>query len=402
MADVMDESTPAMPAVSDTRETARAMAPTLTADLCPYCGARLETDAERARCPACKGMLDPLSRQASQNAMGPWAIRDETRPFNPGCSHDTLKALIARGRIRRDTIIRGPTTRQFWMFAANVPGVAVLLGECHACHHAVHPDEFLCGRCGVALSPPTDRQTLGLAPVRLLPGGASAPAIAASAVRPQGTSLPNSPTTPGPIETPPQLRRAAPLSLPVGADPAATDGLSIEDALEAESAAAALARRRHRDRVHTITVTLIVAVAAMTTLAVLLAVMALRKDPTPATQADPAASAATPPTTTPTPPLPPASTDAKSLPPADAMPATPVAMVDGVPVDAGLEPWHERIAEAAALETSESPDEVRRAIDLLEAVVAEASEASPDGAGFPIVRARIAALRERLKSLAQP
>ena len=77
-------------------------------------------------------------------------------------------------------------------------------------------------------------------------------------------------------------------------------------------------------------------------------------------------------------------------------------MVRGVPVDAGLEPWHERIAEAAALETSDSPVDVRRAIDLLEAVVAEASEASPDGAGFPIIRARIAALRERLDGLVQP
>lgn len=401
MAVVMDESTPAMPAVGDTPQISRAVAPALTADLCPYCGTRLETDAERARCPACKGLLDPLSRQASQNAMGPWAMRDEARPFNPGCSYDTLKALVARGRIRRDTIIRGPTTRQFWMFAANVPGVAVLLGECHACHHAVQPDEFLCARCGVALSPPTDRQTLGLAPVRLLPGGASAPAIAASAVRPLAPYPPSTPTMPGPIETPPQLRRAAPLSFPVSADPSATSGLSIEDALEAESAAAALARRRQRDRVHTITVTLIVAVAAMTALALLLAIMALRKDSASPPEKGPTESVAAPPTIAPPAPSP-ASSEAEAAPPADATPASPLAMVSGVPVDAGLEPWHERIAEAAILETSDSPEDVRRAIDLLEAVVAEASEASPAGTGFPIIQARIAALRERLDDLVQP
>src|SRR5881394_2638955 len=65
--------------------------PTLT--VCPYCG---HNSFNNARCDQCKGLLDPLSRQASQNAMGPWFIRDEAAPFRPGCSYETLRALIAR------------------------------------------------------------------------------------------------------------------------------------------------------------------------------------------------------------------------------------------------------------------------------------------------------------------
>ena len=130
----MDESNGRMP-LSETSvppaEQARVdrpHAPSLNAPVCPYCGVRTEPGAER--CGACKGLQDPLSRQATQNAMGPWAVRDDAANCTPGFSYETLRSMVMRGRIRRDTIVRGPTTRQFWMFAANTPGVAVLLGEC--------------------------------------------------------------------------------------------------------------------------------------------------------------------------------------------------------------------------------------------------------------------------------
>ena len=106
--------------------------------ICPYCG---EAQPVGERCRACGGFFDPLSRQATHNAMGPWFVRDPERPFRPGCSYETLVQLIQRGQVTKYSIIRGPTTRQFWTVARHVPGVAHLLGYCHACDGPVDPDE---------------------------------------------------------------------------------------------------------------------------------------------------------------------------------------------------------------------------------------------------------------------
>jgi hypothetical protein len=147
--------------------------------VCPYCG---HESPNQSRCEQCKGLMDPLSRQASQNAMGPWFIRDESAPFRPGCSYETLRALVAKGRVTRRSIIRGPSTRQFWTRASSVPGVAHLLGECHACHTSVTADFARCPACAAEFDCSMDRQSLGLAPIRLLPGHAAPEEIARSMV----------------------------------------------------------------------------------------------------------------------------------------------------------------------------------------------------------------------------
>lgn len=146
-------------------------APPAGAVLCPYCG---HASSNRKECDRCRGVFEPLSRQASQNAMGPWYIRDETNPFRPGCSYATIRALVARKRIDADTVLRGPSTRQFWLRARNTPGVAHLLGECHACHKAAADTAALCTHCGASFEVEDDRQFLGLAEVRTLPNTAAA------------------------------------------------------------------------------------------------------------------------------------------------------------------------------------------------------------------------------------
>lgn len=171
--------------------------------VCPYCGA---LSANTSRCEHCRGLMDPLSRQASQNAMGAWFIRDELAPFRPGCSYETLRGLISRGRLGRDDVLRGPTTRQFWTRATSVPGVAHLLGECHACHCAVEPTDQRCHGCGASFVHEGARQVLGLAPVRLLPGHASPELIAQSMVEslrrveppPAGPARPQAPAPAAP------------------------------------------------------------------------------------------------------------------------------------------------------------------------------------------------------------
>ena len=170
--------------------------------LCPYCG---HLSMNTGRCESCRGYFDPLSRQASQNSMGPWFIRDETNPRRPGCAYDTLCALVRRGKVGAETVLRGPTTRQFWTFARNTPGVAHLLGECHNCHAAAAADDRSCDACGAEFGHTDDRQHLGLAPVHLLPGHTSPEIIAASTLR-----TPLAPVVVAPVEP---VRAAAPVAV---------------------------------------------------------------------------------------------------------------------------------------------------------------------------------------------
>ena len=93
--------------------------------ICPYCG---ETQPHDERCRSCSGLFEPLSRQATHNAMGPWFLRDPDRPFQPGCSYETLVRLVDRGVVTRYSIIRGPTSKQFWTVLA--PCWRLLISPC--------------------------------------------------------------------------------------------------------------------------------------------------------------------------------------------------------------------------------------------------------------------------------
>lgn len=196
--------------------------------LCPYCG---HLSLNTSRCESCRGYFDPLSRQASQNSMGPWFIRDETNPFRPGCSFATLCALIRRGKVGPETVLRGPTTRQFWTFARNTPGVAHLLGECHNCHAPAAADDRACRACGADFVHVEDRQHLGLAPVHLLPGHTSPEIIAASAM----------PTPLAPAAAAPVAAQAAPL---VGSPAAVLPPELLTPALGRVAGSAGAGRRR--------------------------------------------------------------------------------------------------------------------------------------------------------------
>ncbi|UCD75591.1 MAG: hypothetical protein JSV91_01490 [Phycisphaerales bacterium] len=149
--------------------------------ICPYCG---DSQPAADRCRACGGLLDPLSRQATHNEMGPWFIRDPGRSFQPGCSYETLVKLIDRERVNKNTIIRGPTTRQFWNAAKRVPGVAHLLGYCHNCDAMVEPTDHGCHACGVPFGAYLHRNYLGLPDIQPLPDDPDGASGAESAGRP--------------------------------------------------------------------------------------------------------------------------------------------------------------------------------------------------------------------------
>jgi hypothetical protein len=94
--------------------------------------------------------------------MGPWFVRDQERPFGPGISLLAMRGLIEEGRVSRYTIVRGPTTRQLWTVARHAPGLAHLLGYCHACDAPVLPDDEGCGHCGASFLAGGGRDPLGL------------------------------------------------------------------------------------------------------------------------------------------------------------------------------------------------------------------------------------------------
>jgi hypothetical protein len=171
------------------------MARNIVGVLCPYCAA---VSSDIRKCQTCGGYFDPLSRQATQNDMGPWFLLDRDHPSRPGCSYEKIRELAKSGKVRAGTIIRGPTTKQFWTFASRAPSIANLVGYCHNCHAKAGADDFSCKACGAVFTPDTDRQHLGLAPVHRLPGRDSPAMIAASAmgVGPSTATSSSSPAAP--------------------------------------------------------------------------------------------------------------------------------------------------------------------------------------------------------------
>ncbi|MFK7759623.1 MAG: hypothetical protein AB8C13_06725 [Phycisphaerales bacterium] len=149
--------------------------PQLRSLICPFCG---ELTADTGRCQQCSARFDPLSRQASQNAMGPWFVRDGAMPFRPGCNYSTIQRLAGNGGLELNSVLRGPSTHQFWMLARHTPGVSHLLGMCHNCGLDVDPGSFSCTGCHEVFSVDRDRQHIGLGPARPLPGTASVELLA--------------------------------------------------------------------------------------------------------------------------------------------------------------------------------------------------------------------------------
>ena len=134
--------------------------------LCPYCG-HVQMVPENAavpdQCDECKGLFEPLSRRATQISMGPWYIRDKKNPFRPGCSYEVVSKMARNNRIKPTTVMRGPSTKQFWSVARNVPGIAHLLGYCHQCSAKVSPTDAACQACNAKFEEPKERNELGLA-----------------------------------------------------------------------------------------------------------------------------------------------------------------------------------------------------------------------------------------------
>jgi hypothetical protein len=117
--------------------------------------------------------------------MGPWFVRDDRNPHRPGCTYETLCRLVDSGSVGPDTVLRGPSTRQFWSLARHAPGVAHRLGFCHNCREPVTKDAFQCPKCHAAFGVDRDRQHLGVGPFRPLPGQGTPEVLAMQAGPPR-------------------------------------------------------------------------------------------------------------------------------------------------------------------------------------------------------------------------
>jgi len=101
-----------------------------------------------------------LTRQATRARIGPWYVMQARNPAAPGMKCSTLLALIRKGQVTSKSVIRGPTTHQFWRFAARVKGISREFGVCFSCGTRLDSKAVECPRCGKGQELPANPDTL--------------------------------------------------------------------------------------------------------------------------------------------------------------------------------------------------------------------------------------------------
>ena len=115
-------------------------------------------------CESCGGHFDVWSLAATHNEMGTWFVRDSRNPHFVGLSYNAMLEMIRRHEIGRDTVVRGPTTGQFWTFARRAPGLAQYFGRCVACQFPMDESAHACTACHALAGRATERNDYGLPP----------------------------------------------------------------------------------------------------------------------------------------------------------------------------------------------------------------------------------------------
>jgi hypothetical protein len=114
--------------------------------VCPFCGTILEL--QDGPCPRCSLEDTPQTRQSTRSRLGPWYVLQTRNPYAPGMKYNTILALIRRGQVTPKSVIRGPTTGQFWRFAGRVKGISREFQLCWACGSSIVTSAVSCARCG--------------------------------------------------------------------------------------------------------------------------------------------------------------------------------------------------------------------------------------------------------------
>jgi len=112
---------------------------------CVYCGKVIDRGIDR--CPHCRTSYSFAVRKASREVVGDWFYLDPRNPSGRGVTFETLIKMIEKGRIRPDSVVRGPTTHHDWMYAAEAPRLAKYLGMCPHCFAEARPEDTYCTHC---------------------------------------------------------------------------------------------------------------------------------------------------------------------------------------------------------------------------------------------------------------
>jgi len=112
---------------------------------CVYCGKVIDRGV--ARCPHCHTSYSFAVRKATREAVGEWFYLDPRNPSSRGVTFETLIKMIEKGRLKPDSVVRGPTTHQDWMYAAEAPRLAKYLRLCPHCFAEAKPEDTYCTHC---------------------------------------------------------------------------------------------------------------------------------------------------------------------------------------------------------------------------------------------------------------
>jgi predicted RNA-binding Zn-ribbon protein involved in translation (DUF1610 family) len=129
-----------------------------TRHVCPFCGTLNESAIEP--CAKCTMMNTPQTRRVTRGRIGPWYVMQSRNPAAPGMKFDVLVAFIRKGQVTARSIVRGPTTHQFWRYAAHVKGLSREFGLCYSCGVDIATESHLCPHCGKIQEPPADVDAL--------------------------------------------------------------------------------------------------------------------------------------------------------------------------------------------------------------------------------------------------
>jgi hypothetical protein len=135
----------------------------LDGHVCPFCGLTRELSDDldaSAPCPRCTLADTPTTRNATKARIGPWHVRQMRNPWAPGMRWETLLALIKRGQVTKDSVVRGPTTHQLWKRASEVKGLSREFGVCYSCGGEIDAQANLCSHCNRLQEPPANPNVL--------------------------------------------------------------------------------------------------------------------------------------------------------------------------------------------------------------------------------------------------
>lgn len=135
----------------------------LPGHVCPFCGLTREVTDHfdpASPCPRCTLPDTASTRNATRLRVGPWFVRQVRNPWAPGMRFETLLALIKRGQVTKDSIVRGPTTQQLWKRAADIKGLSREFGLCHSCGTEISTQATSCPQCNRLQEPPGNPDAL--------------------------------------------------------------------------------------------------------------------------------------------------------------------------------------------------------------------------------------------------